>query len=162
MDTTNTLLAAILGALILIGWLLVYVARRQGRRVDLTFDPQLTAELKKVIDEIGQAARHHADVSAVVELVRQLDADPDALELIKSYPETVRAAAWLHYINQLGVALQAAQVKLQKAHDGELDALYSYSHREAVTDQQQRVDNLRTKLDAAITASSCQPGLRSI
>ena len=151
--------------LVIVAMLIGLLLRKQGTahlKATIDVSPQMAAELEAVIHRIGAAAAHHADVSAVVELVRQLDANPDALELIKSYPETVRAAAWLHYVNSLGASLQVAQNCLRKAHDGSYDRSYLYGHNAAVDDWQKRVDALRVKLDAAIAASGQGLGLRAV
>lgn len=141
---TNILLTAVLVALII----LIVLARRRA-----PLEPNIGSELGAAIERLGAAARHHADVSAVVEMVRQLDADPDALELIKSYPETIRAAAWLHYINSLGATLQSLQ-------DNEA-RVRREGYMTMADNCQSQVAAVREQLDAAIAASG-QSGLRSV
>jgi len=74
-----------------------------------------TTDLDAVVTRAMSALAHATDVSAVVKLVNQLDEDPGALELLKSYPETVRAAALLHRVNTLGADSQAAHEVLSEA-----------------------------------------------
>ncbi len=116
---------------------------------------QVAIDASAVLREIELATRHYVDVSAVVEMVQQLEElDENALERLKSYPESVRAAAWLHYINQLGSALQHAQADLNQ----------SYVVSSLATLQTQRkakVDELRSLLDKAILQSG-QTGLRVV
>ena len=137
---------------IIIGLLVALL--RKGAETDVRIT--MTTELDRAIERIDMAIRHHTDVAAVVEMVRQLDANPDSLELIKSYPETVRAAALLHYTNILGSSLQAAQNRLSAAYNSS-----SVYKRDFINVAQREVDALRSKLDAAIQASG-QNGLRSV
>lgn len=115
---------------------------------------QLSVDLTNLIQRLEAATRHHADVSAVVTMIQQLDElDEDVLELIRSYPETVRAAAWLHYVNVLGSDLQAAQLALSKAHRNHSDP-----NGLTIKSAQAKVDAIRVKLDKAIAASGqCGP-----
>lgn len=128
---------------IIIGLLVALLRKSTGTDVRI----MMTTEFDQAIERLDAAIKHHTDVAAVVEMVRQLDANPDALELIKSYPETVRAAAWLHYINALGSDLQDAQKRLSVYH-----RMYSMTSL-TVQDAQRKVDALRNKLHAAIKAS---------
>lgn len=153
MSVIEILLIGVLWVLLLIFGALVVLIRKQANP---TLDLSLSTQVSEAIQEIDRAISHHVDVSAVAEMVRQLDADPDVLELIKSYPETVRAAAWLHYINTLGADLQHAQKGLSKAH-----ALYSNPQSPSTIQAQANVDAIRAKLDAAIKASG-QSGLRPV
>jgi hypothetical protein len=150
-------LLAVIAAILLI---IALKPVRQNQVRPLTVD---AVALGEAVDRIKVEAHHAADVSAVLKLMEQLDGQPDALELIKSYPKTVQAAAWLHYINTLGASLQAAQVRLQQAHDGTYNASdYGHVTRPSVIDtEQKRVDTIRAKLDAAIVASG-QFGLHSV
>lgn len=167
MDTTNemlipsivliSLLALITVTLIA---LLVVLIRNKSKPAVITVDTtQFDAELERIMS----ATAHAADVSAVLKLMEQLDDNEDALELIKSYPETVRAAAWLHYINTLGADLQAAQKDLSDAHQGK--GRFQYHHGYMLADlrkgTQEHVDMIRAKLDKAVAASG-QSGLRLV
>lgn len=68
------------------------------------------------IEQLKQAADHYADVLAVVEMMRQLgELDEDALAKLQSYPEQVRAAALLHFIDTLGSALRDKQTAYAEA-----------------------------------------------
>ncbi|MGB2787531.1 MAG: hypothetical protein WBB94_04070 [Candidatus Saccharimonadaceae bacterium] len=149
-------LLSIVNTIVLVAiFILLWVTAQ--RKADPQLDVRLRDELDAIVDRLGRAVQHHVEVSAVVELVRQLDADPKALELIKSYPETVRAAAWLHYINTLGEALQHAQTMLASAYcqdDGNDRFGFVRSRRE-------RVNAIRAELDAAIAASG-GGGLRTV
>lgn len=141
--------------LLLIVVLLVVIALIlwKGRTTHLR--AQLSIGLGDQITELQRAAEHHADVSAVVSMVRQLDEmDEDAVALLGSYPESVRAAAWLHYINRLGSDLQAAQQRLSDAHQHE--GAYAHFYGDITTARQscqQHVDDVRAKLDKAIELS---------
>ena len=137
---------AVIGALVL----RYVITNPRTVRSILTAD--FSAELKKLTDGVS----HSVDVSAVVEMVRQLDTDPDALEKIESYPETVRAAAWLHYIDQLGDDLRKAQMHLSKSHSS-----YRSCEAPVVKSAQEHVNALRAKLDTAVAASG-QSGLRAV
>ena len=139
----------------------------RNTRVNLAVYPQLSMDLSDQIQQLKEATEHFVDVSAVVIMMRQLDElDEDALELIKSYPETVRAAALLHYVNVSGADLQAAQKSLSRAHQGQ-DQWYSYggvgvsSQSHLIQARQQHVDTIRAKLDHAIELSG-HTGLRAV
>jgi hypothetical protein len=106
------------------------------------------------------AVAHVTIVSEVYALVENLDGNPDALELLKKYPETVRAAAWLHYINILGDDLHAADDALSLAH--RLDANYlGTSKGYRIETAQNHVNSLRIELDEAVKRSG-QPSLRLV
>lgn len=126
---------------------------------------QFLVQLNDEVARLQRAAEHHADVSAVVAMMRQLDElDEDAVELLERYPESVRAAAWLHYINRLGADLQAAQQRLSNAHQGTGPFANYYSGDLPGLQKkcQQHVDDLRAKLDKAIELSGQTGGLRSV
>ena len=106
-------------------------------------------DMSTQIDELKAAAQHHMEVSSVVAMVRQLnELEPDALKQLKSYPQAVRAAAMLHYTNQLGADLREAHKRLSRAHgyDG-----YGWENQQVTA--QAHVDSLQAKLDAAIARS---------
>jgi hypothetical protein len=157
MSATEILLIGVFCVLLLILGALVVLIRKQSNP---KFDLALKAQVDEAIRQIDRATSHYTDVSAVVEMVRQLDADPDVLELIKSYPETVRTAAWLHYINALGADLQAAQKSLSRAHQ-RMDTSLLGNQESFIASRQHEVDVIRAKLDAAIAASG-QSGLRPV
>lgn len=146
----STVIIAILLALIVI--LLAVIAFGQ---VHPHYEEQVAIDASAILREVELATRHYVNVSAVVEMVQQLEElDENALERLKSYPESVRAAAWLHYINQLGSALQHVQADLNQ----------SYVVSSLATLQTQRkakVDELRSLLDKAILQSG-QTGLRVV
>lgn len=149
-------LLSIVNTIVLVAiFILLWVTAQ--RKADPQLDVRLKEELNAIIDRLGRAVQHHVEVSAVVELVRQLDADPKALELIKSYPETVRAAAWLHYINTLGAALQHSQKRLSDQYRND-DGKDRYSY---VSSAHKQVNAIRAELDAAIAASD-GGGLRTV
>jgi YesN/AraC family two-component response regulator len=131
--------------------LIIAAARNRSRPTDGRISPIDKEELEQILSRIIQALEHHADVSAVVALIKGLDADPDALEKIKEFPEKVRATSWLHYINLLGVDLKAAQEHLSREHR----STYGSSSFKAsmVSSAQTEVNSIRAKLDAAIEAS---------
>lgn len=156
MSVTELLLIGVLCVLLLIFGALLALIRKQ---VNFKFDLGLSTQVEEALQQVYLAISHHADVSAVVEMVRQIEADPDVLELIKSYPETVRAAAWLHYINTLGADLQQAQKHLSDAHQGKVN--YGIDKAGVIELAQQHVDTVRAKLHAAIKASG-QSGLRPV
>ena len=133
--------------------LVVLVLRRTAIQPAARID---TLSLMDAVKKIRDEAQHYADVSAVVELVRQLDADPDALELIKTYPATVQAAARLHYINSLGADAKVAHDYLSNMH-------HSYSSHEAgpTVTAQKKVDAIHAKIEVAVKASG-QGRIRAI
>lgn len=121
----------------------------------------LTLEVDAAINRLKAGIEHTVHVSAVLKLIEQIDQNPDSLELIKSYPETVRAAAWVHHINLLGGDLQSAQQRLSHAHRGTGPFAHYSNRQDFIKYEQQQVDAIRTKLDAAIKASG-QSGLRVV
>lgn len=136
---------------LLIGLLIMLAKRRNPTPVVLDTSG-FTAEL----DRIMTSTAHAADVSAVLGLMEGLEEHPDALALIQDYPKTVQAAAWMHYINRLGSDLQAAQTMLSHAHQQTgpyAPNKYFGNITSAQKAQQQLVDMIRTKLDAAVVAS---------
>ena len=138
-------------AALLVGVLVVLVKRHNPTTVVLD-TTGFTAEL----DRIMKSTAHAAEISAVLGLMKDLEDNPDAVALIAEYPKTVQAAAWLHYINRLGSDLQAAQTMLSHAHQqtGPYAAGRFYGNiGSAQKAQQQHVDIVRAKLDAAIVAS---------
>ena len=147
-------------AVILLGvivWLLGAIAWLLWSYCNAKMQVLLPVEPSRQIDELKAAAQHYADVSAVVEMMRQLDElDEDAVALLKSYPETVRAAAWLHYTNVLGADLQHAQKQLSMAHQ-----TYQRADSHNVKAAQAHVDSVRAKLDHAVQLSG-QSGLHAI
>jgi len=149
------LLTLVLVALVVIAFILV----KRRKPISLVVD---TTNFENHLEHVMASTAHAAEVSAVLGLMKQLDDQPDSLALIQSYPETVRAAAWLHYINRLGSDLQYAQKQLSDAHQRK----GSYSSPYADIDRlrnacQQHVDSVRAKLDRAIAASG-QVGLRKV
>ena len=143
---TDNIIAIFL-ALILV-MLVIIAISLLGRQSTQNIHPKVSIDLSGQIEQLRQAAEHHADVSAVVEMVRQLDEmDDDAIALLQSYPASVRAATWLHAINLLGSDLQAAQQQLSDAHTS------SHAPQATIDHRQRRVDSLRAKLDQAIKAS---------
>ncbi len=144
---------ALLGALSVIIVLLLRILMAQDRHPIMTLN--MGREVESTIERINASIEHHAEVSAVLGLMKQLDADPDALELIKSYPRTVQAAAALHYVNTLGAALQQAQEMLQSIYRGENSSasyLFGMTPADRIKNCQAQVDSIRAKLDAAVDA----------
>lgn len=150
MSWTNLLLGLILIALTMIGWAISDM-RRRGLKAELNYliDPAVA----ETIEQISKAAAHHVDVAVVAEMVRQLDNNPQAVQYLKSYPAAMQRAALAHYANQLGMALQAAQKQLRRAHDGELNHVYTGGRKTAIEVAQRNVDEIRAKLDAVVAAS---------
>lgn len=133
--------------------------RQQVTQYELSLDPRFT----KQIADLGKSARHYADVSAVLGLMDQITEHPDVINKLREYPETVRAAAWIHCINRLGGDLQDAQDSLSIVHKNP-----DYHHggpsgkKGAIDRAQAHVDGIRTKLDAAIAASGQLVGPRAV
>lgn len=152
MSIEYTLYSVLIVLIVIAGLLaLMLLTRRRDQLVEV----QVTG-VDEAIVRLGRAVEHHVDVSAVVSLIRQIEQHPDALEQLRHYPETVRAAAWLHYINCLGADLQAAQSELSRMQQ-------TYSPRVSyVTDAQEKVDAIRSKLDAAIMASGQKFGPHAV
>ena len=113
-----------------------------------TFD--FDGSLRRAMD----ATEHATDVSSVIKLMSQLEHNPNAMELIKSYPETVLAAAWLHRVNSLGDDLRKANKELSYAHEN-----YSITS-DKVKKANAKVESIQAKLTAAVTASG-EVGLRT-
>lgn len=147
--------------------LLVVIAVLLWKNLERHPQVRLSFELQEQINLLRRAAEHYTNVSAVVAMLQQLDElDEDAVVLLSRYPQSVRAAAWLHYINCLGSDLQLAQQQLSDAHQGvgrysRANGFYS-SLPDAREDCQTQVNDLRAKLDEAIKLSGQSGGLRSI
>lgn len=154
VENIAVLALALLAAVVVMLVVIVVVLTRRNHSHHVRVGVDLTAPLA----EIERALSHHTDVSAVVQMVRQIDElDEDAMELLKSYPENVRAAAWLHRINCLGADLQAAQQKLSDSHQGKgsyssvmLTTTSLDAHRKR---NQELVDEISNKLNSAIETS---------
>lgn len=161
MDTTFVSVASgvLVLALCTVIWLLSRILHQLSDGVAIV-------DLTPQINQLRQAAEHYTDVSAVVAMIHQLDElDHDARLKLESYPEVVRAAAWLHYINTLGSDLQAAQMKLSDAHQGKdhwAIVIGVHNQEELIAARQQHVDNLRAKLDKAIELSGQPTGPRAV
>ncbi len=128
---------------------------------------EVSIDLTSQIAQIERASAHHADVSAVVSMVREIEKlDEDAVALLQNYPKAIQAAAWLHLINLLGADLQVAQQELSNANrskGGFSRANGFYGDINAARRGcQQHVDNLRAKLDAASKQSGQAGGLRAL
>ncbi|HEX7484450.1 MAG TPA: hypothetical protein VF281_04865 [Candidatus Saccharimonadales bacterium] len=123
----------------------------------------LNTNVEEVLERVGKGVKHHADVSAVLALMDQIEEHPDAIKRLQEYPEMVRAAAWLHYINCLGADLQSAQNRLSAAHRATTDHHFTETYKQnAITTAQKHVNDVRAKLDAAIAASGQKVGPRAI
>lgn len=160
MPNETILLVVIAVLLLVVIVLLILLPRRRWiSQYELTLDPTM----REQVADIGKGIRHHAEVSAVLGLMDQLAEQPDAVERLRDYPETVRAAAWLHYINRLGSDLQKAQTELSTVHQTP-DYRYSMlnTKSQAINAAQQHVDAIRRKLDAAIEASGQTVGPRAV
>lgn len=140
---------AIIVLLCFISWQIWQVSSKQPQ-----MDLELTLDFSDQIQEIQNAAKHYADVSAVVSMVRQIDElDDDAVAQLKSYPKKVQAAAWIGLINNLGLDLQKAQKNLSDAHQRKGIYTSVYEIGAARRSCQKHVDDVRAKLDAAVAAS---------
>lgn len=143
MGFVNDFIIANAGIMSLLVFLIILVVlavlvRRAQRQVSVRL------YVDDAVDRLYRAAEHYADVSSVVAMMRQLDElDTGAIELIKSYPKAVQAAALLHFSNVLGADLQAAQRELSESHQ-RMDLTYVIDHR------QERVDMIRAKLDKVV------------
>lgn len=85
---------------------------------------------------------------AVTKLARQLSADPEPMKQAKMHAESIRAAAWLHYIELLGKDLRKAQEVLSNTQRWHMANSYEFSFY--VGPEQHAVDTIRAKLDAAV------------
>lgn len=138
--------------LIVILLVIITVQLRHRTRPTLQAD-EAGAAFERALQVLGETTGHYADVSAVLAMVRQIDEmDEDAVRLLESYPDSVRAAAWLHYINNLGAALQAEQDNLRRN-------FQVYGNGMGV---EERIRELRSKLDDAIAQSRQTGSLRTI
>ena len=159
-DVIVILLFVIIVLLLVAVTLLANLARRPRT---VTYELGVDPTFRQQVAEIGKGVRHYADVSAVLGLLEQIEERPDIVERLREYPETVRAAAWLHYIDRLGHDLQQAQQVLSSEHQTDPSRYYN---REAgkktrINNAQEHVNSLRVKLDAAIAASGQKVGPRS-
>lgn len=165
MNNLGLIVVIVLVAIVVVIVLLAVIATSIKKQQIIAYvEPSSAAEAQ--ITQLKEAANHYTDVSAVVAILNQLgQMDNDALERLKSYPETARAAALLHYVSILESDLEAAQESLSRAHTGK-DRSYSYSHinsqSELINERQQHVNNLRDKLDEAVKLSGLQSGLRAV
>lgn len=123
-------------------WLLVNIFRR-GIPTTITYD--IDPKLTETIEQIAKATAHHVDVAATVEMVRQIENDPQAIQRLKNYPLAVQRAAIAHYADQLGIALQKAQKRQQ--------TYYSQGHDYYAGKEQDTIDEIRAKLNALVAAS---------
>ena len=153
MSIVTALLFTIVMLLNLIAIILFALLRKQQTAPKMI---SIAPGVDEAIERLKQSVEHHVDVSAVVGMINSFDTHPGALERLKNYPEDVRAAAWLHYINGLGAALQRAQKSLKQA----LEEKYITDPYIELT--QRKVDTIRAKLDAAIAASGQKIGPRSV
>jgi|GEM_PF-6403519 len=123
----------------------------------------INTNIKEVLEKVGGDVRHVADVSAILSLMDQIEEQPDVIERLQEYPETVRAAVWIHYINCLGNDLRQAQLVLSEAHQAQTNYVFTDAHKQnAINNAQNHVKDLRAKLDAAIAASGQKVGPRAI
>lgn len=160
-DTTTVLLFAIVIVLIIIA-VLLYGVLKQPRT--FTYDIGLDPTFRDVIKELGDGARHHAEVSAVLGLLDLIEEQPELTERLRDYPAKVQAAAWTHYINCLGADLQQAQKELSSAHQLDAGILNGgdAAKQRRIQREQQHVDSLRAKLDRAVAASDQPVGPHAI
>lgn len=158
MTTVNQFIVDNIASLVMGGFFLVVITliviATLLSKSRTTYMPSFTVDLENHINRLKCAAEHYVDVSAVVTMMSQLDKmDKDALALLVSYPEAVRAAALLHYVNCLGADLQAAQRHLSNAHQEKgkysSGAGFFGNIANARHECQSHVDDIRAKLDVA-------------
>ena len=143
MDASTVIIAILLTLIVI---LLVVIAF--GQKTHPHYDEQVAIDASAILREVELATRHYVNVSAVVEMVQQLEElDEGALERLKLYPESVRAAAWLHLIDQLGQALRDAQTEFAQSYIGQAHTAATRQHRK------EKVEELRAMLDRAIELS---------
>jgi hypothetical protein len=161
-DATSTLLLVIVVLLAIAVFLLIAIMRRPAT---VTYELSLDPTFREQVEALGQSAQRHFDINAVVELISQIEQQPDDIvERLRNYPATVQAAAWLHYTDRLGADLQQAQQKLSDAHqlDGNRIGGGEATKQNWIQREQQHVNNLRAKLDAAVKASGQPVGPRAV
>ena len=150
MDASMVIIAILLAFIVI---LLAVIAFGQPHP---HYDEQVAIDASAILREVQLATRHYVDVSAVVAMVQQNEEmNEDARERLSSYPQQVSAAAWLHYINTLGQALQNAQTEFAQSYIGQAHTAATRQHRQA------KVEELRVLLDRAIELSG-QTGLRVV
>ena len=143
MDASTVIIAILLTLIVI---LLVVIAF--GQKTHPHYDEQVAIDASAILREVQLATRHYVDVSAVVAMVQQIEEmNEDARERLSSYPQQVSAAAWLHYINTLGQALQDAQTELAQSYIGHAHTAATRQHRK------EKVEELRAMLDRAIELS---------
>ena len=132
------------GTIVMLGLVAALLVKNLGRKPEFVIDVDMTSQ----IEQLRAAAQHHVEVSSVVAMVRQLEElEPDAIELLRSYPQSVRAAAMLHYTSALGSDLRAAHTQLSRMHQN--GPVWQKEQAAA----QAHVDALQAKLDAAVARS---------
>lgn len=138
---------AVMFVLVVIVLLVAYgtVALRRSISYRVTYTVDL--KLEETIKGLAEATAHRVQVAAVVEMVRQLDNDPSAVQHLKSYPIAVQRAALAHYADQLGQALRIAQHDLAEGYKLKYPSS-TIKHR------QERIDEIRAKLNALVAAAA--------
>lgn len=145
---TIQLIAGFAGVIVMLTMIVFYLIAILHRLNNPVPQPTTVDQIDMAIERLGVASRQYADVNAVVEMIRQIaEGDADAVELLKQYPESVRAAAWLHYINTLGSSLQSAQNELSS------DLEYHNPNGVIVMATEAKVHAIRNMLNTAIAAS---------
>jgi hypothetical protein len=153
------LLVAVVALIVIAVLLSKLLKRQQVTQYELTLDPRFT----KQIADLGKSVRHHADISAILGIMDKLTEDPTAIERLREYPETVRAALWLHYVKCLGDDLRQAQDELSRVHQARDYEFHGPSGKNsAIVTAQAHIDGIRKKLDAAIAASGQPVGPRAV
>jgi hypothetical protein len=163
MPANDPLLIIVVVLLFVIAAVLIRMLFKPTPVRNVSFELTLEKDIDEALARLGAGIKHHATVSAVLALMDQIEEHPDAIERLKEYPETVRAAAWLHYINRLGADLQHAQNRLSAAHQSQTNYAYTDVHKQnAINTAQNHVKDVRAKLDAAIAASGQKVGPRAV
>lgn len=161
-DATTTLLLVIAVLLAIAVFLLIAIMRRP---TTVTYELSLDPTFREQIESLGRSAQNHFDVNAILALIGQIEEQPDGvIEQLREYPATVQAAAWLHYIDRLGADLQQAQGELSKAHQKDFSYLHNSESlkQSEIQSAQRHVDNLRAKLDKAVSISGLPVGPRAV
>lgn len=156
MPINDLLLMGVILVLIVIAYLLYALLRTQvaDPAIEIRLEKDFESKIAGIFENAGQAIKHHTNASAVLALIDQIEEDPEAVERLQKYPETVRAAAWIHYVDCLGKDLQQAQARLSAAHQAQTNYAFNDAHKQnAINTAQNHVKDVRAKLDAAIAAS---------
>ena len=144
MPTIEFLLAGILLALLFLVVVLIF-----KKSPTLNLQKQFDA----LMDTLREESFKHVQLESLMALIERIESlGSDELEMLRTYPKSVRAAALLHAASTLSKDLKYAQDVLSRA--------LRYGDNRAVERAQARVDLTQAKLNAVVTeAEYASPSL---